>query len=142
MGADENPGGARKMAAQLIEEAFKRTVPCPKARAFFEGLERELALHPALHHRFLRRFSEADLTREHLAPFAVQHYLYSRFFIRNMAAVIANVPDENARSLLILNIYEEIGEPLRIRDRVHFLLLEAGLVTPDDVGAACMQVVT
>lgn len=82
-------------------------------KGFFKALSQELAAHRALNHPFLLRFSEAALSREQLAAYAVQHYLYSRFFTRNVAAVIASTPDERARSLLIQNLYEEIGEPLR-----------------------------
>jgi pyrroloquinoline quinone (PQQ) biosynthesis protein C len=66
--------------------------------------------------------------------------MYSRFFVRNVAAVVSNVPDEHARSLLIQNMYEEVGEPLKQRDRAYVFLLEVGLVTPDQVGAALAAV--
>lgn len=89
--------------------------------------------HPALRHPFLERFSRG-VSREEIRRFAEQHYLYSCRFARNLAAVIANTPDENARSLLVINLYEEIGEPLRLRDRAHFVLLENGLITGLQLG--------
>jgi pyrroloquinoline quinone (PQQ) biosynthesis protein C len=76
------------------------------------------------------------LDREQLRAFAAQHYLYSRRFARNLAAVISNSPDEHARTLLVLNMYEEIGEPSRLRDRVHMILLEEGLVTGAELAEA------
>ena len=103
---------------------------------FFENLQEQIAVHRALRHPFLQRFSQQSLTLEQLRTFAVQHYMYSRLFTRNMAAALANVPDEDARSLLILNLYEEIGEPFRMRERVHLLLLQEGLVRAEDVGEA------
>jgi pyrroloquinoline quinone (PQQ) biosynthesis protein C len=110
------------------------------ARAFLTRLEHEIKEHPALDHAFLRRFAEEKLDRSQLVEFAIQHYMYSRFFVRNVAAVVSNVPDEHARSLLIQNMYEEIGEPLKHRDRAYVFLLEVGLVTPAQVGAALASV--
>ena len=66
--------------------------------------------------------------------------MYSRFFVRNVAAVVSNVPDEHARSLLIQNMYEEVGEPLKQRDRAYVFLLEVGLVTAAQVGEALAAV--
>jgi pyrroloquinoline quinone (PQQ) biosynthesis protein C len=105
------------------------------ADQFFTALKEQNAVHRALRHPFLQRFSQQPLTLPQIQAFAVQHYMYSRFFTRNMAMALANVPDEEARSLLILNLYEEIGEPFRMRERVHLLLLSDGLVKPEDVGA-------
>src|SRR5690606_35018981 len=62
------------------------------------------------------------------------------FFVRNVAAVVSNVPDEHARSLLIQNMYEEVGEPFKQRDRAYVFLLEAGMVTPAQVAAALAAV--
>lgn len=117
----------------MTERANRPTGP---ARTFLEDLDNEIAQHPALSHPFLKRFAEEKLDRQHLSDFAVQHYMYSRFFVRNLAAVVSNVPDEHARSLLIQNMYEEVGEPLKLRDRAHLILLEVGLVTPQQVAAA------
>lgn len=96
---------------------------------FFVELERAVLEHPALAHPFLQRFATESLSREQLQAFAGQHYLYSRRFANYLAAVISSSPDEHARTLLVLNMYEEIGEPLRLRDRVHLVLLEEGLVS-------------
>lgn len=108
----------------------------PGAEQFFTDLLERINAHPALHHPFLQRFATERLDRQEVRAYATQHYLYSRLFTRNLAAVIANTPDENARGLLILNLYEEIGEPTRIRDYMHLLLLEAGLVKPEEVAKA------
>ncbi len=103
---------------------------------FFCELDDITRRHRVLHHPMLRRFEEEAPTLQQLQRFSSQHYLYSKGFSRNLAAIIANTPDEDARTLLILNMYEEIGEPTRLRDRVHMLLLEAGLVTGTQLGAA------
>jgi pyrroloquinoline quinone (PQQ) biosynthesis protein C len=103
---------------------------------FFTRLEAAVMTHPALTHPFLQRLATEQLTLEQLRAFASQHYLYSRRFSNNLAAVIANSPDEQARTLLVLNMYEEIGEPSRLRDRVHLVLLEAGLVSGAQLAAA------
>jgi pyrroloquinoline quinone (PQQ) biosynthesis protein C len=103
---------------------------------FLEELQYDAQSHPVLRHPFLRRFAEGKLTREQAQAFSAQHYLYSRRFAQNLAALISNTPDENARMLLVLNMYEEIGEPSRIRDRVHFLLLERGLVSGTELAHA------
>jgi pyrroloquinoline quinone (PQQ) biosynthesis protein C len=108
----------------------KSLVPLPHATSsFFEHLEAAVLDHPVLEHPFLQRLATSRLDRDQLRAFAAQHYLYSRRFARNLAAVISNSPDEHARTLLVLNMYEEIGEPSRLRDRVHMILLEEGLVT-------------
>jgi pyrroloquinoline quinone (PQQ) biosynthesis protein C len=110
---------------------------------FLEELQYEVQSHPALRHPFLRRFAEGSgLDRYRLRAFATQHYLYSRRFAQNLAALISNIPDEHARMLLVLNMYEEIGEPSRIRDRVHLLLLERGLVSGAELGQAMEEQVS
>lgn len=106
---------------------------------FFVELESITRSHHVLRHRLLMRLAEEPPTLRQLQLFSAQHYLYSRGFAQNLAAVIANTPDEDARTLLILNMYEEIGEPTRIRDRVHLLLLEEGLITGAQLGAAFEQ---
>ncbi|HMJ12575.1 MAG TPA: iron-containing redox enzyme family protein [Polyangiaceae bacterium] len=103
---------------------------------FFEELEAAVLAHPVMTHPFLQRISSEELSREQLRAFAGQHYLYSRRFANNLAAVISNAPDEHARTLLVLNMYEEIGEPSRLRDRVHLILLEEGLITGAQLGEA------
>lgn len=108
---------------------------------FLEELQYEVQSHAVLRHPFLRRFAEGELTREQAQAFAAQHYLYSCRFAQNLAALISNTPDENARMLLVLNMYEEIGEPARIRDRVHFLLLERGLVSGSELAHAMEELV-
>jgi pyrroloquinoline quinone (PQQ) biosynthesis protein C len=119
--------------AQHLEAA--RTGP-----AIFSPMMDEIENHPTLRHPFLRRFAEEPLSRDQIAAFAIQHYCYSRKFARNLAAVIANVPDEAARNLLVLNMYEEIGEPNRINDRLHYLLIEERLVTGPILGVALEEV--
>jgi pyrroloquinoline quinone (PQQ) biosynthesis protein C len=115
----------------------KSLVPLPHATSsFFEQLETAVLAHPVLQHPFLQRMASERLDRTQLRAFAAQHYLYSRRFARNLAAVISNSPDEHARTLLVLNMYEEIGEPSRLRDRVHLMLLEEGLVTGAQLGEA------
>jgi pyrroloquinoline quinone (PQQ) biosynthesis protein C len=114
---------------------------CPDAQEddFFEELEQAVLGHPALSHPFLQRLSTEPLSRDQLRSFAGQHYLYSRRFANHLAAVIASSPDEHARTLLVLNMYEEIGEPSRLRDRVHLVLLEEGLVSGAQLADALEQ---
>ena len=97
----------------MTENSRPGAAPHPTPEAFFATLQEEIAAHPALSHPFLIRFSVEPLSITQLRTFAVQHYMYSRFFTRNLAAVISNTPDEQARSLLIMNMYEEIGEPMK-----------------------------
>jgi pyrroloquinoline quinone (PQQ) biosynthesis protein C len=113
---------------------------CTPAQLFLAKLEFEISAHPALNHSFLRRFGQEKLDRQQLTEFAIQHYMYSRFFVRNVAAVVSNVPDEHARSLLIQNMYEEVGEPFKQRDRAYVYLLEVGMVTPGQVADALAAV--
>jgi pyrroloquinoline-quinone synthase len=106
---------------------------------FFAELESAVLGHPALSHPFLQRLATGPLSLEQLRAFAAQHYLYSRRFANHLAAVIASSPDEHARTLLVLNMYEEIGEPSRLRDRVHLVLLEEGLVSGAQLAEALEQ---
>lgn len=96
---------------------------------------REIEDHVALRHPFLERFARG-VNLHQIRKFASQHYAYSRMFIRNLASVLSNTPDENARRLLAMNIYEEIGGPLRSRDHAHLLLLNAGLVSGEQLAEA------
>ncbi len=125
--------------ARPTNPIFRHSSPNLAGASFFAALEDRIASHPALRHPFLQRFAETKLTREQMAAYAAQHYMYSRFFARNLAAVVANLPDEHGRSLLILNLYEEIGEPLKFRHMAHRLLLEAGVVKPEDVSQASLD---
>jgi len=115
-----------------------KPVSAPNA-AFFEHLESAVLSHPTLTHPFLQRLASERLTSDQLRAFAAQHYLYSRRFSNNLAAVISNSPDEHARTLLVLNMYEEIGEPSRLRDRVHLVLLEEGIVNGAQLAEALEQ---
>jgi pyrroloquinoline quinone (PQQ) biosynthesis protein C len=108
----------------------------PDPAEFFRDVEHLSRTHVVNHHEFLARMASQRLTLTQLQAFASQHYFYSRRFAQNLAAVISNTPDEDARTLLVLNMHEEIGEPSRIRDRVYMLLLEAGLVTGEQLGQA------
>lgn len=108
--------------------------------SFFDRLQDDLKAHPAFNHRFLKRFTEDKLTIGQLRTYFAQHYFFARRFNRNLAAIVSNVPDEAARTLLILNMYEEIGEPARLRDRVHLLLLDAGLITGAQLGTAFEEI--
>lgn len=107
---------------------------------FFDDLMHEVTEHPALRHPFLERFA-AGPELQHVRRFAVQHYAYSRMFTRNLAAVISNTPDERARQLLAINIYEEIGEPLHTRDHA-FVLLQEGLISSAQLAAAAQEEAT
>ncbi len=108
---------------------------------FLDELQRRVQSHPATQNPFLRRFAEGDLSHDQVRAFAAQHYLYAQRFAQNLAALISNTPDEHARMLLVLNMYEEIGEPARVRDRVHFLLLEHGLISGAELGHAMEEMV-
>lgn len=87
--------------------------PTDGGRVFFLALQLELARHPAMSHPFLTRFAEGALDREQIQLFAIQHYLYSKLFVRNLAAALSNTPDEGVRVAIIQNMYDEIGEPNR-----------------------------
>jgi pyrroloquinoline quinone (PQQ) biosynthesis protein C len=118
------------------QQEFHVSAALQRDSDFFIELESITHDHRVLRHEFLLRLEQEIPTLQQLQRFSSQHYLYSKGFSQNLAAVIANTPDEDARTLLILNMYEEIGEPTRIRDRVHMLLLEAGLITGVQLGAA------
>ncbi len=109
------------------------------SQQFLADLLEEALSHPALEHPFLIRFAREKLSVEQIAAYATQHYFYSRRFAQNLAAVISNVDDELARTRLVENMYEEIGEPNRLRDRLHIVLLERGLVNATQVAAALEQ---
>ncbi|MCQ4574152.1 MAG: iron-containing redox enzyme family protein [Candidatus Brocadiales bacterium] len=77
---------------------------------YFETLEEEIREHPALNHPFLEKFRQGKLSLDRIRIFARQYYLYSRWFGRYLSAIVANIPDERPRTLLIKNLYQEYGE--------------------------------
>ncbi len=80
------------------------------AQDYFERLEEDIRVHPALHHPFLEKFRQGKLSLDRIRIFARQYYLYSRWFSRYLAAIAANIPDEGPRAFLIENLYQEYGE--------------------------------
>lgn len=78
---------------------------------FFKSLEVELqpSITNILNHPFLQRLAGSTLTREQLKEFALQYNIYCGYFPRYLAAVAANVPDDDTRLSLIENLWEEHG---------------------------------
>ncbi|MFQ5956818.1 MAG: TenA family transcriptional regulator [Candidatus Brocadiales bacterium] len=80
------------------------------AQDYFEALEEEIRVHPALNHPFLEKFRRGKLSLDRIRIFARQYYLYARWFGRYISAIVANMPDECSRAFLIKNLYQEHGE--------------------------------
>lgn len=80
--------------------------------SFLKDLETELRpkIQEILAHPFLRRLEERTLNLLQLREFALQYNIYTSYFPRFLAAVAANIPDDNTRASLIENLWEEHGE--------------------------------
>lgn len=121
----------RKTAASALPEQRSTT-----GSQFFADLLHEASLHPALHHTLLEQLGRETLSREQLAAFAVQHYLYTRNRDRDLGAVLSSIPDEDVRSVLIASMYEELGESRRSPERLSVQLLRARRITAEQLAAA------
>lgn len=79
---------------------------------FFEQVEADLrpAIEKVLAHPFMQSLSEASLSLLQLREFALQYNIYCGYFPRFLAAVAANVPDDETRLSLVQNLWEEHGE--------------------------------
>lgn len=105
------------------------------AQDYFEELEEEIRAHPALHHPFLEKFRQGKLSLDRIRIFARQYYLYSRWFGRYVAAIIANIPDERPRAFLIKNLYQEYGEedPANTHPAIFRRFMDALRLDPNEV---------
>ena len=68
--------------------------------AWLEGLGRT---------RFLTRCRTGEISRKELHTFVEQHQLYSRHFTRYLAALLANMEDDEQRLALTRNLFDEMG---------------------------------
>ena len=123
--------GKKTAAASALPEQRSTT-----GSQFFADLLHEASLHPALHHGLLERLGRETLSREQLATFAAQHYLYTRNRDRDLGAVLSSIPDEDVRSVLIASMYEELGESRRSPERLSVQLLRARRITAEQLAAA------
>ena len=77
---------------------------------FFKELNAECRNHVAVKgHPFLKKFAAGEVTPQGIKTFAEQYYLFSRWFTRYLAAVVSNIPYEEARGPLVQNLWDEIG---------------------------------
>ncbi|MDD5633269.1 MAG: iron-containing redox enzyme family protein, partial [Methylococcales bacterium] len=58
---------------------------------------------------FLTRCRTGKISREELNNFVQQHQIYSRCFTRFLAALLANIEDEDHRLALTRNLFDEMG---------------------------------
>jgi pyrroloquinoline-quinone synthase len=70
---------------------------------------KEVWLKQIIHTRFLRRCQNGQISREELNNFVQQHQIYSRCFIRFLAALLANIEDDDHRLALTQNLFDEMG---------------------------------
>lgn len=59
--------------------------------------------------RFLTRCRSGEITRAELNNFVEQHQIYSRCFTRYLAALLANIEDDQHRFELTQNLFDEMG---------------------------------
>ena len=59
--------------------------------------------------RFLTRCRNGQVSREELDNFIQQHQIYSRCFTRFLAALLANIEDDDHRLALTQNLFDEMG---------------------------------
>lgn len=90
------------MNTNLHSVAFSR---CDKACQYIkpEWLE-QLGNTP-----FLTRCQNREISREELDVFVQQHQIYSRCFTRFLAALLANIEDDEQRLALTQNLFDEMG---------------------------------
>jgi pyrroloquinoline-quinone synthase len=60
-------------------------------------------------HKFFRTLQDDQYAKAGLQVFMAQHQLYSRFFTRNLCAVISNIPISEDIAPLMGNLVEEMG---------------------------------
>src|SRR5689334_23209236 len=65
--------------------------------------------HPLWTCRLFHACREGQLDRRHFAKIFGQYFFYTKNFTRYLAALMANLDDENARALLAQNLWEETG---------------------------------
>lgn len=58
---------------------------------------------------FLSRCGSGDINQEELCSFMQQHQIYSRCFTRFLAALLANIENDNHRLTLTHNLFDEMG---------------------------------
>lgn len=58
---------------------------------------------------FLTRCQNSQISREELDNFVQQHHIYSRCFTRFLAALLANIDDDDHRLALTQNLFDEMG---------------------------------
>jgi pyrroloquinoline-quinone synthase len=58
---------------------------------------------------FLARCRTGQISREELNNFVQQHQIYSRCFTRFLAALLANIEDDDYRLALTRNLFDEMG---------------------------------
>lgn len=58
---------------------------------------------------FLKRCQNGQVSREELNNFVQQHQIYSRCFTRFLAALLANIEDDDHRLALTQNLFDEMG---------------------------------
>jgi pyrroloquinoline-quinone synthase len=61
------------------------------------------------HTHFLARCRTGQISREELNTFVQQHQIYSRCFTRFLAALLANIEDDDHRLALTRNLFDEMG---------------------------------
>ncbi|UNM08196.1 MAG: iron-containing redox enzyme family protein [Planctomycetales bacterium] len=68
------------------------------------NLSRDIIDHP-----FIKAINRNELSSEALKFFTREYYFVSTSFVKGVAFVAANVPDDETRSILITNLWEEHG---------------------------------
>jgi len=74
------------------------------------ALEEEIATHPAVHHPFLRRFSESRPTLRQVQLFGLQHYQLVKVFTTYMTNLLPRLPDPDAAQLFRTVFDDEFGQ--------------------------------
>ena len=74
------------------------------------ALEEEIATHPAVHHPFLRRFSESKPTLRQVQLFGLQHYQLVKVFTTYMTNLLPRLPDPDAAQLFRTVFDDEFGQ--------------------------------
>ncbi len=78
---------------------------------FLQKLQGELraGINEILEHPFLKRIKNAELSKKQLRFFVEQYHIYNSYFPRLLAALAANITDDQTRIPIIENLWEEHG---------------------------------
>ncbi len=81
-----------------------------KSEGFIKNLEQEVLAHPAVNHRFLKRFAAEPLTKKQIQAFGLQHYQLVKVFVTYMTNLLPKFPDGAGMEFFGPIFHDELGQ--------------------------------